>query len=121
MVNFLSSAQSVYFNQYFCLMCIYHVFLILVHTKSYIEKNIPKIRGHQKTLQKSGVTKTLKIRGYQSPKHSKNQGSPMSVLKKNSKNQGSPTGHPQGPSRLSMGITKRHGHQISSISCRFVL
>jgi len=47
MVIFLSSAQSVYFNQYFCLMCIYQLFLILDHTKSYVEKNTLKIRGHQ--------------------------------------------------------------------------
>jgi len=26
MVIFLSSAQSAYFNQYFCLMCIYQLF-----------------------------------------------------------------------------------------------
>jgi len=44
MVIFLSSAQSVYFNQYFCLMCIYQLFLILDHTKSYVEKNTLKIR-----------------------------------------------------------------------------
>ena len=48
MVIFLSSAQSVYFNQYFCLMCIYQLFLILDCTKSYVEKkNTLKIRGHQ--------------------------------------------------------------------------
>jgi len=47
MIIFLSSAQSVYFNQLFCLMCIYQLFLILDHTKSYVEKNTLKIRGHQ--------------------------------------------------------------------------
>jgi len=47
MVVFLSSAQSVYFNQYFCLMCIYQLFMILDHTKSYVEKNTLKIRSHQ--------------------------------------------------------------------------
>jgi len=47
MVIFLSSAQSVYFNQYFCLMCMYELFLILDHIKSYVEKNTLKIRGHQ--------------------------------------------------------------------------
>jgi len=48
MVIFLSSAQSVYFNQYFCLMWIYELFLILDNTKSYVEKkNTLKIRGHQ--------------------------------------------------------------------------
>jgi len=47
MVIFLSSAQSVDFNQYFCLMCIYQLFLILDHTKSYVEKNTLKIRGNQ--------------------------------------------------------------------------
>jgi len=47
MVILLSFAQSVYFNQYFCLiMCIYQVFLILDHTKSYVEKNTLKFRGH---------------------------------------------------------------------------
>ena len=46
MVIFLSSAQLVYFNQYFCLMCIYQLFLILDHTKSYVEKNALKISGH---------------------------------------------------------------------------
>ena len=45
MVTFLSSAQSVYFSQYFCFMCIYQIFLIQDHTKSYVEKNT--IRGHQ--------------------------------------------------------------------------
>jgi len=45
------------------------------------------------------------------------------MLKKHSKNQGSPMwcpwapGRLQGPSRLSTGVAKRHGHQISSISC----
>ena len=39
MVIFLSSEQSVYFNQYFYLMCIYQLFLVLDHTKSYVEKN----------------------------------------------------------------------------------
>jgi len=33
------SAQSVYINQYFCLTCIYQLFLILDHNKSYVEKN----------------------------------------------------------------------------------
>ena len=47
MVIFLSSAQLVYFNQYFCLMRIYQLFLILEHNKSYAEKNTLKIRGHQ--------------------------------------------------------------------------
>jgi len=47
MVIFLSSAHTVYFNQYFCLMCIYQLFLILDHTKSYLEKNTLKIWGHQ--------------------------------------------------------------------------
>jgi len=47
MVVFFSSAQSVDFNQYFCLMCIYQLFLILDHTKSYVKKNSLKIRGHQ--------------------------------------------------------------------------
>jgi len=77
-VIFLSSAQSVYFNHYFCLMCIYRLILIVDHTKSYVEKNTLKIRGHQ-------------------------------------------CGRPQGPSRLSVGIgiTKRHGLHISSISHRF--
>jgi len=85
MVIFLSSAQSVYFNQYFCLMCIYNLFLILDHIISYVEKN------------------------------TKNQGSPMWCLRA--------PGHLQGPSRLSVGIgiAKRNGHQISSISCRFAL
>jgi len=46
MVIFLSSAQSVYFNKYFCLMCIYQLFLILDHTKLYVEKNT-KNQGHQ--------------------------------------------------------------------------
>jgi len=48
MAIFLSSAQSVYFNEYFCLMCIYPIYLILDHTKSYVEKNSLKIRGHQR-------------------------------------------------------------------------
>jgi len=47
MVIFLSSAQSVYFNQYFCLMCIYQLFLILDRTKSYVEKYTLKVRGRQ--------------------------------------------------------------------------
>ena len=47
MVTFFSSAQSVHLNQYFCLMCIYQLFLILDHTKSYVEKNTLKIRSHQ--------------------------------------------------------------------------
>jgi len=47
MVIFLSSAQSVHFKQYFCLTCIYQLFLILDHTKSYVETNTLKIRGHQ--------------------------------------------------------------------------
>jgi len=48
---------------------------------------------------------------------------PNHMLKKHSKNQGSPMwcpwapGRLQGPSRLSTGVAKRHGHQISSISC----
>jgi len=37
MLIFLSSIQSVYFNQFFCLLCIY-IFLILDHTKPYVEK-----------------------------------------------------------------------------------
>jgi len=44
MVIFRSSAQSVYFNDYFCLTCIYQLFLIVDHTKSYVEKNTLKIR-----------------------------------------------------------------------------
>jgi len=40
MVIFFSSAQSVYFKQYFYLMCIYQLFLILDHTKSYVEKTL---------------------------------------------------------------------------------
>jgi len=85
MVIFLISAQSVYFNQYFCLMCIYQLFLILDHTKSYVEKT------------------------------TKDQGSPMWCPQA--------PGRLQGPSRLSVGIgiAKRHGHQISSISRLFVL
>ena len=47
MAIFLSSAQSVYFNQFFCLMYIYQLFLILDHTKSHVEKNTLKTRGHQ--------------------------------------------------------------------------
>jgi len=47
MVIFLRSAQSVNFNQYFCRVCIYQLFLILDHTKSYVEKNTLKFRGHQ--------------------------------------------------------------------------
>ena len=66
-------------------MCIYQLFLILDHTKSYVEK------------------KTLKIGDHHWGAH----------------------GHQvaQGPSRLSrgIGVAKRHGHQISSISCRFAL
>jgi len=38
MVIYLSSAQSVYFNQFFYLMYIYQLFLILDRTKSYVEK-----------------------------------------------------------------------------------
>jgi len=40
MVIFLSSAQSVYFNQHFCLMCIYQVLLILDHIRSHVEKTL---------------------------------------------------------------------------------
>jgi len=47
MVIFLSSARSAYFKQYFCLMCIYQLFLILDHIKSYADKNTLKIRGRQ--------------------------------------------------------------------------
>jgi len=46
MVIFLSSAQSVY-NQFFCFMYIYQLFLILDHTKYYVEKNTLKSRGYQ--------------------------------------------------------------------------
>jgi len=37
MVIILSSTQSVYFNQYFCLTCIYQLFFILDHTKSHVQ------------------------------------------------------------------------------------
>jgi len=40
MVIFLSSAQSIYFNEYFCLVCIYQLFLILDHNKSYVKKTL---------------------------------------------------------------------------------
>ena len=60
MVIFLSSAQSVYFKQYFCLMCIYQLFLILDHTKSYVEE----------TLWKSGVT-NVALTGTRSPASTK--------------------------------------------------
>jgi len=46
MVIFVSSAQLIYFNQYFCFMCIYQLFRVLDHTKSYVEKHTLKIRGH---------------------------------------------------------------------------
>jgi len=42
----LSHLRSISFNQYFCLMCIYQLFLMLGHTKSYVEKTL-KITGHQ--------------------------------------------------------------------------
>jgi len=40
MVIFLSSAQSVYFNQYFCLMCIYQLFLVLDHTNHMLNNTL---------------------------------------------------------------------------------
>jgi len=44
MVIFFSSAQSVYFNQFYCLMYICQLFLILDHTNSYVEKITLKIK-----------------------------------------------------------------------------
>ena len=57
MVIILSSAQSVNFNQYHCLTCIYQFFLILDHTISYVEKRTLKIRGHQCGAHRHQVTR----------------------------------------------------------------
>jgi len=56
MVIFLSSAQSVYFNKHFCVMCTYQLFLIFDHTKSYVKKKHSKNQGHQCGAHRHQVT-----------------------------------------------------------------